>query len=383
MSVSDSGMLSALEKTTFDWEDINIEGGDVEHVFRLKNAGDKDLIIKSASTTCMCTTAFVETKDGLKSPAFGMHGSTPWGQPIKPGEEFDVRVVFDPMAHGPTATGPIQRSVFLVTSSKPNAEFAQQLPESSPDAVIELKLSGDVLSKADYKSKKGTLAFKFTETEHDFGVVKQSQGIVSHDFEFEYQGVEPITITAVPTSCACTSAQLSQREFKQGDKGVLTVEFDPNLHEEPEGKFFKTVTLMTNPPLEQQPEIKIWVEMDLDLGPEAYKLQEPHDDEEKVESGYRNVSAADFQSMLQNKSFFLLDVHIPEQDRIDKTDAFIPYNEIESNLAQLPQDKSTPIVVYCRSGSMSLEASQKLINLGYTNVTNLQGGRNAYLELTQ
>lgn len=153
MSLNNSGIVSILGKDSFDWGDINIEGGDVEHVFTLKNVGDEALIIKSANTTCMCTTAFVETKDGSKSPAFGMHGSIPWGQSIPAGEEFNVRVIFDPMAHGLSATGPIQRSVFLLTSSKPNAELAQQLPESAPDAVTELKASGNVLSKIEYESK--------------------------------------------------------------------------------------------------------------------------------------------------------------------------------------------------------------------------------------
>lgn len=379
LSVNNSGRLTTMEKTSFDWGDINIEGGKVEHVFTLKNSGEEDLIIKSANTTCMCTTATVEAPDGSASPTFGMHESIPWGYPIKPGEDFNVKVVFDPMAHGPTGVGAIQRSVFILSSSKPNAEFAQQLPEASGSAVTELKLTGNVLSKADYEKKNNAVAFKFNETEFDFGVVKQSGGIVTREFEFEYLGQEPITVTATPTSCACTTAKISQQEFKKGDKGILTVEFDPNLHEEPEGKFFKTVNLTTEPALDVQPEIKIWAELDLDLGPDAFKLKGEHNDDEEIT--YRNVSAADFLGMLQSKDFFLLDVHIPEQEHIENTDAFIPYNEIESNLPKLPQDKSAPIVVYCRSGSMSLEASQKLIDLGYTNVTNLQGGLNAYLEL--
>ena len=84
--------------------------------------------------------------------------------------------------------------------------------------------------------------------------------------------------------------------------------------------------------------------------------------------------------MLENKDFFLLDVHTPEQEHIENTDAFIPYNEIDQFLTQLPQDKSEKIVVYCRSGSMSIEASEKLIELGYKNVYNLEGGRDSYVE---
>lgn len=110
------------------------------------------------------------------------------------------------------------------------------------------------------------------------GIIKQSGGIVSRDFEFEYFGDEPIEITAVPTSCACTAAAVSKKQFTKGEKGVLKVDFDPNLHAEPEGKFFKTITMMTEPPLKKQPEVKIWAEIDLDLGPSAFKLKEKHED---------------------------------------------------------------------------------------------------------
>ncbi len=99
--------------------------------------------------------------------------------------------------------------------------------------------------------------------------------------------------------------------------------------------------------------------------------------------GFTNISAQELGQKLGNKDFFLLDVHIPEQEHINGTDAFIPYNEIESNLEKLPQDKNRPIVVYCRSGNMSLEASQKLVELGYTNVMNLEGGTNAFNALEQ
>lgn len=44
----------------------------------------------------------------------------------------------------------------------------------------------------------------------------------------------------------------------------------------------------------------------------------------------------------------------------------------------MPRNKSTPIVLYCRSGSMSAEAHQTLSTLGYTHVRELAGGFNAW-----
>ena len=119
-------------------------------------------------------------------------------------------------------------------------------------------------------------AFLFVEKEYDFGILKQSGGKVSHDFAFTYAGDAPIVITALPTSCACASAEVDRRELESGDSGVLTVTFNPNLHEEPEGRFYKSVTMLTKPPLPSQPEVKIWAEIDLDLGPEAFELKDEH-----------------------------------------------------------------------------------------------------------
>lgn len=126
---------------------------------------------------------------------------------------------------------------------------------------------GEVFSEA-------TSDFVFTETEFDFGTIKQSGGVVTHDFPFTYTGTQPITVTGLPASCACTSGAIDKSELQTGDQGVLTVSFDPNLHAEPDGKFFKTVSVLTDPVVDEAPEVRIWVEIDLDLGPDAYKLKE-------------------------------------------------------------------------------------------------------------
>jgi rhodanese-related sulfurtransferase len=89
---------------------------------------------------------------------------------------------------------------------------------------------------------------------------------------------------------------------------------------------------------------------------------------------YKKVTSQDLNRMLGNKDFSLVNVHIPYQGEIAKTDAFIPYNEIAANLTKLPSDKNAKIVLYCRSGAMSRTAAEKLTSLGYTNVYDLSGG---------
>lgn len=91
---------------------------------------------------------------------------------------------------------------------------------------------------------------------------------------------------------------------------------------------------------------------------------------------YKNISAEGMKTMLKDKDFVFVNVHIPFAGDIPNTDLSIPYNEItESNyLSQLPDDKNAKIVLYCRSGRMSQIASEELVSLGYTNIWNFKNG---------
>ena len=109
------------------------------------------------------------------------------------------------------------------------------------------------------------------------------------------------------------------------------------------------------------------------------RYQECFSQQELLEQmDYQNIGPRDLAQMLEKKNFTLIDVHVPEQAHIPGTDKFIPYDEITENLNLLPQDKSSLIVLYCRTGSMSRTAAEYLIKEGYTNVYNLVGGLNAW-----
>ncbi|MEY2820392.1 MAG: hypothetical protein RL275_3855, partial [Chloroflexota bacterium] len=57
----------------------------------------------------------------------------------------------------------------------------------------------------------------------------------------------------------------------------------------------------------------------------------------------------------------------------------IPVNDVPANLAQLPADKTAPIVVTCASGHRGAMTQLYLQFLGYSNVRNLAGGLNGWV----
>jgi rhodanese-related sulfurtransferase len=93
---------------------------------------------------------------------------------------------------------------------------------------------------------------------------------------------------------------------------------------------------------------------------------------------YTNVAPAQLKQMLAAKDFVFINVHIPYAGEIEKTYAFIPYNEVEQRIAQFPADKNAKIVLYCQSGRMSTIAAEELVKRGYTNIWNLDGGMSAW-----
>ncbi|OGO27477.1 MAG: hypothetical protein A2136_01070 [Chloroflexi bacterium RBG_16_54_11] len=98
----------------------------------------------------------------------------------------------------------------------------------------------------------------------------------------------------------------------------------------------------------------------------------------QVEGGaYTDVSVVELQSMLENKDFTFVNVHIPFEGDIAGTDLSIPYDQVAQNLDEL-RGKEAKIVLYCRSGRMSDIAARELVGLGYTNIWNLAGGMVAW-----
>ncbi len=96
-----------------------------------------------------------------------------------------------------------------------------------------------------------------------------------------------------------------------------------------------------------------------------------------IDVGAGLIGPDEFAALIAEDGVVVVNVHVPYEGHIDGTDAFVPFDAIDEWDA-LPEDRSTPIAVYCRSGNMSAAASEDLVELGYINVVDLAGGMNAW-----
>jgi rhodanese-related sulfurtransferase len=94
---------------------------------------------------------------------------------------------------------------------------------------------------------------------------------------------------------------------------------------------------------------------------------------------YWEITVPQLQTMLANKDFPLVNVHVPFAGDLPRTDLSVPFDEILAHLAELPADKNAPVVLYCQSGPMGMRAATALAGQGYTRIYNLQGGFRAWV----
>ena len=109
--------LLASEKL-YDFGSISMKDGLVNHIFKITNSSDKDVLVKKIVTSCMCTEAYIES-DGKEKGPFSMEGMgyiPSVNETIKAGESRNVKVVYDPNAHGPAGVGSINRYIMLTDS---------------------------------------------------------------------------------------------------------------------------------------------------------------------------------------------------------------------------------------------------------------------------
>lgn len=80
--------------------------------------------------------------------------------------------------------------------------------------------------------------------------------------------------------------------------------------------------------------------------------------------------------------YIIIDVREPDEYAAGHIDSAIniPLHELLDNMAELPESKTMPILLYCHTQKRATHALVVLRELGYTNVFNLEGGWEAYEE---
>ena len=91
-------------------------------------------------------------------------------------------------------------------------------------------------------------------------------------------------------------------------------------------------------------------------------------------NGYQTISASKAKEMM-NENTVVLDVRTKTEYEMNHIENAIniPLDEIDQVALEKLKDKNQTILVYCQSGARSKQASQKLVDLGYTEVYNFGG----------
>ena len=111
-----TGEFLTAPETFYNFGTISMKNGDVSRVFKVTNPTSQNIMVAILNTSCMCTSASIVRSDGSINGPFGMPGMgyvPPANELIKAGESRDIKVVYNPNAHGPAGVGAIDRFIYL------------------------------------------------------------------------------------------------------------------------------------------------------------------------------------------------------------------------------------------------------------------------------
>lgn len=104
---------------------------------------------------------------------------------------------------------------------------------------------------------------------------------------------------------------------------------------------------------------------------------------------YQALGPTDVVRVLNNDDALVLDVRDDSEVRQGRIKGarHIPLKELRERMGELQKFQNKPVVVYCRTGNRSAQASELLTRNGFETVINLHGGvvawQNANLPLTK
>lgn len=84
---------------------------------------------------------------------------------------------------------------------------------------------------------------EFPQQVWNFGTIREADGAVSHEFEFENKGKSPVVIEKVTVTCGCTTPQYSREPVRPGGRGTIRIAYNP---EGRPGAFRKDITIQSS-----------------------------------------------------------------------------------------------------------------------------------------
>ena len=98
--------------------------------------------------------------------------------------------------------------------------------------------------------------------------------------------------------------------------------------------------------------------------------------------GYRNIDVKEAKALLDGKrgDVFLLDVRTRQEFSAGHLEGafLIPIDSLDVRMVELMPHKEKEIVVYCAVGGRSSKAANLLLKKGFTKITNMSGGIQAW-----
>jgi len=120
--VPDKNVKVELASTSHDFGVVKMNDGDIKTTFQIKNSGSNVLKLFGGTTTCACTSAYLEL-DGKRSGIFGMHTKSSAVFEVPVGQTAQLTVTVDPAFHGPSGIGPFEKDALINTNDPTNPQL--------------------------------------------------------------------------------------------------------------------------------------------------------------------------------------------------------------------------------------------------------------------
>lgn len=89
---------------------------------------------------------------------------------------------------------------------------------------------------------------------------------------------------------------------------------------------------------------------------------------------FLSVNPEEFIKMMKEPGAFVIRAPIMYDKVLEGTDLVMESDNLDDYAEKLPTDKNTKMLVYCRRGNASRYVCNLLLEKGYINVFNLEGG---------